>query len=398
MSNYCIVSEFNPLHRGHVHLLDEARKQGAAVITCIMSGNSTQRGELAVTDKYLRAKAAVECGADLVLELPFPWCSASADYFAGAAVYIAQYFGDTLFFGSECGDAAFLAKAAKYCETESFSNEYERLKKDGRGAAGAYLDCLSAGGFKNISSNDILGIAYIRAIIRLNAELKPRTVLRTGAAYNDEQSYDGMFPSAKAVRALIAKGDTSQLYRLLPEPMANILIEEIEAGRITESAELDAFVLAYFRLSEPYDFEKTAETHGGVANRLICAANAGCSLSDMMSRAQTKRYTDARLRRAMLFCITKTKTEDLKALPTYTTLLAANEKGRALLAQNKRSGGINVVTRPSSAPENTTQFVLNGRLEALYGTARRQKQSASAFLQKTAYIASNNKNGNSEKI
>lgn len=395
MSNYCIVSEFNPLHRGHVYLLDKAREQGADVITCIMSGNATQRGELAITDKYLRAEAAIKCGADLVLELPFPWCSASADYFAGAAVYIAQYFGDTLFFGSECGDAEFLTEAAKYCETESFSDKYEILKKNGRGAAGAYLDCLSEGGFKNISSNDLLGIAYIRAIIRFNAELKPRTVRRMGAAYNDAQSYDGIFSSAKAIRELIAHGDTSQLHRLLPEPMACILTEEINMGRITDSSELDAFVLAYFRLANPSDFAEIAETHGGVANRLICAANEGKSFADMMSKAQTKRYTDARLRRAILFCITKVRTKDLRALPTYTTLLAANEKGRALLADNKH-GGITVITKPSSAPEDTVQLMLNRRLEALYGTARRQKLSAGAFLQKKAYIANGNKESDYE--
>ena len=73
-------------------------------MTCIMSGNSTQRGELAITDKYLRAEAAIKCGADLVLELPFPWCSASAEYFALAAVSIAGAIGDSLLFGSECGD------------------------------------------------------------------------------------------------------------------------------------------------------------------------------------------------------------------------------------------------------------------------------------------------------
>lgn len=397
MPNYCIVSEFNPLHRGHVYLFDEARRQGADVITCVMSGNSTQRGELAVTDKYLRARAAVECGADLVLELPFPWCSASADYFASAAVYIAQYFGDTLFFGSECGDTAFLTEAASYCETEEFSNEYGKLKKNGGGAAGAFLDCLSAKGFKNISSNDILGIAYIRAVTRLNAKLKPHTVRRMGAAYNDEQSYDGMFSSAKAIRTLVAKRDISSLNRLLPEPMARILIEEINAGRITEPAALDAFVLAYFRLLKPSDFENTAEAQGGVANRLIYAANEGTSFADMLSKAQTKRYTDARLRRAVLFGITRTKTEELKALPTYTALLAANERGRALLAQNKRNGGITVITKPASAPRGTAQFELNVRLEALYGTARRQKLSASAFLKKSAYVSGVSKEDFTEK-
>ncbi|MBO7310082.1 MAG: nucleotidyltransferase family protein [Clostridia bacterium] len=86
MSNYCIISEFNPFHNWHLNLIKKARELGADTITCIMSGNSTQRGELAITDKYLRARVALELGADLVLELPFPWCSSSAEYFANAFV------------------------------------------------------------------------------------------------------------------------------------------------------------------------------------------------------------------------------------------------------------------------------------------------------------------------
>ena len=79
---YGMICEWNPLHTGHVRLIREAKQRGAEGIVCVMSGNTVQRGELAVTDRYLRAEAAIRCGADLVLELPFPFCSGSAESFA----------------------------------------------------------------------------------------------------------------------------------------------------------------------------------------------------------------------------------------------------------------------------------------------------------------------------
>ena len=94
MSDFCIISEFNPLHNGHAYIIGKARELGAESVTCVMSGNSTQRGELSVVNKYLRAEAAVRCGADLVVELPYPWCSSGAEYFGRAAVSIARQFGD----------------------------------------------------------------------------------------------------------------------------------------------------------------------------------------------------------------------------------------------------------------------------------------------------------------
>ena len=104
MSDFCIISEFNPLHNGHAYIIGKARELGAQSVTCVMSGNSTQRGELSVVNKYLRAEAALRGGADLVLELPYPWCSGSAESFAKAAISILSGVCDTVIFGSECGD------------------------------------------------------------------------------------------------------------------------------------------------------------------------------------------------------------------------------------------------------------------------------------------------------
>ena len=113
MSVFGIVSEFNPFHLGHEYLIRSARDMGADSVVCVMSGNATQRGELAITDKYTRAEAALCGGADLVLELPFPWSSASAESFALAGISVLNSFCDTVIFGSECGDIELLKKIAE---------------------------------------------------------------------------------------------------------------------------------------------------------------------------------------------------------------------------------------------------------------------------------------------
>ena len=95
-----IVCEFNPFHNGHARLLAEAKRRGAEAVVCVMSGNAVQRGELAIVDPYTRAEIALRCGADLVLELPYPWSASSAEGFAKAAVHVLADYADAILFGN----------------------------------------------------------------------------------------------------------------------------------------------------------------------------------------------------------------------------------------------------------------------------------------------------------
>jgi predicted nucleotidyltransferase len=128
MKNVAIVSEYNPFHRGHAYQIKRIREEFGADtrIIAIMGGHITQRGEPAVADKYLRARAAVDAGISLVLELPFPFCAASADVFARAAVSIADSLSgiDILSFGSECGDLQPLLNAARRMESIEFKDAF----------------------------------------------------------------------------------------------------------------------------------------------------------------------------------------------------------------------------------------------------------------------------------
>ena len=177
MSILGVICEFNPLHGGHVRLMEAAREKGAEGVVGVLSGNSVQRGSLALTDSYTRAAMALDAGADLVLELPYPWCSASAEGFAMGGVYVASQFADGLIFGSETGDLSLLSEAAKRADEPAFREEYREALCAGQPAAKAYYRLLSREG-ETFSSNDLLGIDYIRAARRLGGALDFYTVKR----------------------------------------------------------------------------------------------------------------------------------------------------------------------------------------------------------------------------
>ena len=183
MSIFGIVSEFNPFHRGHEYLVSCAKEMGADAVVCVMSSNATQRGELAIVDKYQRAEAAVCGGADLVLELPFPWSSATAEGFATAAVYILSSFCDTVIFGSECGDIDILRRAAELTASNVFKEKYAERLSLGEQSAAAYVSLVQNELGVTLSSNDLLGVEYIKAAGALGLDVDFKAVKRQGSAY-----------------------------------------------------------------------------------------------------------------------------------------------------------------------------------------------------------------------
>lgn len=116
-----MICEYNPFHLGHLALVEETRRQGATHIAAVMSGNYVQRGEPALLEKRMRAKQALRCGVDLVVELPLPWAMSTAETFARGGVFLLDCLGaDVISFGSECGNAALLIKAAKIYFLQNF--------------------------------------------------------------------------------------------------------------------------------------------------------------------------------------------------------------------------------------------------------------------------------------
>lgn len=366
MADFGIICEFNPLHGGHQYLLRRAREIGADRIVCIMSGNTVQRGSFAIADAYLRAEAAIRCGADAVLELPFPWSSGSAESFARAGVAIASEFCDTLLFGSESGDLATLQASATVAGSEEFRTAYADALSRGERAAEAYYEGLRARTGYSLSANDLLGVEYLRAIAECRSSLTPLTITREGDAYGDDLLGEGRFPSATAIRRLLSEGQYERAESLLPQECAVLLQCAREEGRLFDEEMLGRVILAHFRLHEGKDFDGIAGCEGGLANRLCRAARDAVDFEGFLREARTKRYTDAHLRRVILYCLCDVRAEDLSATPVYTRLLAADERGRSLLAEKRNNAKIPVITKPADVPRSVRQTALAERVDALF--------------------------------
>ena len=294
MSDFGIICEVNPLHGGHRYLIESARSIGAGRVVCVMSGNTVQRGEFAVTDKYARAEMLIANGADLVLELPFPWCSGSAEQFSRGAISILKDVCDTVIFGSECGDIELICRAATLASSEEFREEYRRRTKSGEGAASAYFSLLSERVGIELSSNDILGVEYIKAAKKLGAELDFYTVARKGSAYRESSLEPMKNPSATALRNEWRSGRVS-LEEYMPSQAIEGYERAFDNGEITDNSLLERAYLMFFRLSRSEDLSGIAEAEGGIADRLCLLARESKDFESFWDAFRTKRYTDAKL-------------------------------------------------------------------------------------------------------
>lgn len=388
MSIYGIVSEFNPFHNGHKYLIESARAEGADAVVCVMSGDAVQRGEFALVDKYYRAEMALRSGADLVLELPFPWCISGAESFARAGVAIAAEFADRLYFGSECGDIELLRSAAEICSGEAFIEEYKRALIGNTGAAEAYFDILESRLGRTFLSNDILGIEYIKAAMVLSAELDFGTVARKGGAYLSDRETSGNIQSATAIRRLIAEGEADRAYEYMPSVCADILKKAIENGDISDAERIDDAIRFYFRLHTADDFSGIADVDEGLASRICRAARESVS-ADLLDTLRTKRYTDSRLKRAILFCLAGVRKEDLYATPAYVNLLGANQRGCGLLASKRKKGGIPILAKAADIPDDPSakrQAELSRRFCAIYAMSLLRDRPVSDMMRRSPII------------
>lgn len=385
-----IIIEYNPLHGGHLRLLTELRRRlGAdAAVIGVMSGDFVQRGDFAILRRQARAKAAVESGVDLVLELPLPWAVASAERFADGSIQVLSGTGlvTDLVFGSECGDCGILMQAAQalLCPELDLRIRAELFQKDSYAAARqrALASLIGPEPAAVLAApNNILGVEYCKALLRQNSPIRPVTVRRIGAGYH-ETEHNGTLPSATLIRKLLREGNRQQALDLMAPAMVAAYAEEEAAGRAPVFMETcERAVLARLRSMTPADFSALDQGREGLGNRLYEASREAASLQAILEKAKTRRYAYTRLRRMVLWAYLGLTASELPAAVPYLRVLACNAVGRSLLVRMRKTASIPLLTKPADVrllgAEARRLFTMEAHAADLYALAYPDLSAAS---------------------
>lgn len=336
-----IICEYNPFHNGHLYHINETRKNGATHIVAVMSGNFVQRGDVAVINKFERAKAAVRCGVDLVIELPVAYCLSSAETYAKGAMYILKGLGcvDELSFGSECGDLSLLTAAVKASYACARMPELEDLMKLGNSYPKALQILVRQNYGDEIGRlfgqpNNTLAIEYLKAMIAVKLKIQPFTVKRN--ELHDAMMPTGKIASASLIRQLM-ESQTDDYDDLVPEDSSEAISACAAAGMVARFEHLERILLYKLRTASAEEISGLPEVGQGLENKILSARNE-TSLESMLLAMKSKRYTMARIRRILLDLLIGIQPKDTDAPPPYGRILALSERGRDILSAAKQAG------------------------------------------------------------
>lgn len=367
-----IIAEYNPFHKGHEYHLKETRNiLNSDYIIVVMSGNYVQRGAPTIIDKYSRAEMALKCGADLVLELPACFSTASAEYFAFGGVAILDRLNvvDDLCFGTESLDRqidkndpdVLIAKFGEIAdvlinEPEEFKTVLKQAMKNGMSHAAAASEAIGAVlGPEYVAlmgrSNNILGVEYMRAIKILGSSIKPVPVARMLSSHKDAQITEG-FSSATAIRnAVFNRYDLNSLSSTVPQEVMDILMDRylvtfpifrddfsIILGEKLLSAKDSSELTQYFGVSQD------------LANRFLNLRNEYRTFNQFREMSYTKNTNKATIGRALMHITLGIKDEDMTKLYNKENLnavkvLGFRESALPLLSEIKKKSEIEMVTK-----------------------------------------------------
>ena len=326
-----VICELNPLHNGHKYLMERAGED-SDVLVLVMSGSFSERGTPAIYDKYTRAEAAVRCGANLVLELPFPWSTSGTESFAIGGVAVAAAVGATrLVFGSETGDAALLEKASEIRKSEEFAEKFRIEDRENREVgSGELFDRVmeSCGINEKFGPNDKLGMEYIR--FGRDAGIDEYKAVKRADAL-----------SASEIRAEVFSDGIDCAVEDIPEEAYGVF----EEADICSEKEYDRILFQWARLNQAHSSD--------LIRYASSVAKKSKTPEEFIKNLPTKKYTLARLRRELISAMAGVS-PDPKTKPEYTYLLAADKVGREYLSKIKKNIGITLITKPADAEEGLT--------------------------------------------
>ena len=328
-----IICEYNPLHLGHKKQMERIRAEFGpeTAIVCAMSGNFVQRGHPAILDKSIRAQAALQSGADLVLELPVTVSLASAEGFAAGGVGILSRMCDRLCFGAETAQPHALMETAQALLNDGFPPLLRQQLETGKSFPAARQEALTQMGvdaFLLDRPNDILAVEYCKAILSQQVSMEPFPIRRDGSYHAQEA--DSENPSATALRALMSQGQNWQSF--VPEEARTCLA----GGSLHTLAAGERSVLQKLRTMTDEDFAALPYGSEGLWRKLMHESRRQPTLEAILTAVKSKRYTRTRLDRMVMCAFLGISQQMLEAEAPYTRVLGFTNRGREILRDVKK--------------------------------------------------------------
>ena len=365
-----LITEYNPFHAGHLYHMQRARElTGADYCVVLMSGSFVQRGEPAIFDKYRRTRAALLAGADLVLEMPTAFSTASAHEFAAYGVALLSAIGvDAVVFGSECGQIEILKQAAYALNHESAEFQ-ERLRKGLKAgltypqARAKALEMEDTRASVLSSPNNILGIEYLRAAEDLHSPMEFYTISRKGSGYHEDTLADANFPSASAIRGIIRNSLSKD------KDLLDILASHLPA--VTHPAYTGAVPVFVDDFSELLNAAvlqmqatfSIADLSPELAARLAKPPYFPLSFEERIQALKTRQLTYTRVSRALLHLVLGMREEDIsrwkeEGYALYARILGFRRQSSPLLSCLHKKSSIPLITKMADAAQNLSPSAL----------------------------------------
>lgn len=365
-----LITEYNPFHAGHLYHMQQARElTGADYCVVLMSGSFVQRGEPAIFDKYLRTKTALLAGADLVLEIPAAFSTASAHEFAAYGVALLSAIGvDAVVFGSECGQIEILKQAAYALNHESAEFQ-ERLRKGLKAgltypqARAKALEMEDTWASVLSSPNNILGIEYLRAAEDLHSLMEFYTISRKGSGYHEDTLADANFPSASAIRGIIRNSLSKD------KDLLDILASHLPA--VTHPAYTGAVPVFVDDFSELLNAAilqmqatfSIADLSPELAARLAKPPYFPLSFEERIQALKTRQLTYTRVSRALLHLALGMREEDIsrwkdEGYALYARILGFRRQSSPLLSCLHKKSSIPLITKMADASQSLAPSAL----------------------------------------
>lgn len=351
MQRIGLIAEYNPIHNGHIYQIKEIKRlYPNSIIILITNSYFTQRGDISIINKWNKTKIAIDNNIDLVIELPFPYATQSADIFAKGALKILNFLQiDTLVFGSESND---INKLKKLASTQLNNKKYDEKVKTYLNQGINYPTAMSNSlkdilGYTTSSPNDLLGISYIKEIIRNNYKINTVLIKRTIDYHSKIASKK--IASATLIRTLIR--EKKDITNYIPKYQTDYLYQNLSLESYFP------YIKYKIITSKNLAIYKTVDE--GIENRINKVINSVNSWKELVEKIKNKRYTYNKVNRMLIHILTNfTKDESNNLNIDYIRVLGFSQKGRLYLNQIKKDLTVPLITnyKPNLSPLLDIEF------------------------------------------